>query len=160
MKNFLIVVGIVIVTFICFSACDDGGIIDQSITIEQYKQNVINDFNQKLTKSDDNLRRRVENAHGTVTVKKAYVSTCDVVMRDSSMKVKKNESNVAEVSLVITFCWDGVFHKNGYTKLRLVLDNAGKEWVLRSAKIIDTDAIINMEDPEFWMGVGLLILCA
>ena len=160
MKNFLIVAGIAIAVFLCFSACGDGGVVDRSISIEQYKQNVINDFNQKLTKSDDNLRRRVENAHGTVTVKKAYVSTCDVVMRDSSMKVKKNESNVAQVSLVITFCWDGVFHKNGYTKLRLVLDNAGNEWVLRSARIIETDALINMEDPEFWMGVGLLILCA
>lgn len=59
--------------------------------------------------------------------------------------------NISEHKLVLRFWWDGIIHANGHTDIGFVVDKDGKcvkTWT------DDTDALIDLDDPDFWYGVG------
>lgn len=63
------------------------------------------------------LFRMVEKAHGTVTVKRAVVESCNILTLDGSNNAGIRGSNVASIKLSIGFYWDGILHKDGYTRI-------------------------------------------
>lgn len=160
MKNFLIGLCVSIAIVVCCCSCDDSNSFSvvETKSVEQYRSEIVHTMNSVLKDKDNHLHRRVESAHGTVTVYKAFVSHCEIVMHDTSGRVKKDESNVKQIRMEITFYWNGIIHQGGHTVLRLILDNAGDEWMINTAKIVETDALVNTEDPDFWIGVGSLLL--
>ena len=93
------------------------------------------------------VRKRIEDAHGTVTVSHAYVLKCDVTTTDGSDKAK----NISLVTVTIRFNWDGIIHKGGTTDLEVDLTADGK---CTRSRIVRTDAMVNMEDENFWYNVG------
>ncbi len=123
-------------------------------TVEELQDEVISSVDRELQNPSCAVRRRIESAHATVNVTSACVTGCSIITMDGSNKVGRNQSNIREIQIELTFRWDGVFHKGGQTVLRVDLDGQTNK-VIRS-KIARTDAMVNTEDPNFWYGVGML----
>ena len=107
-----------------------------------------------MSKPDSKLKKRIEDAHLTVTVKSARVVRCDVTTVDGTDRVGKDDSNIDKVSLLIRFTWEGIVDK-GYTDLRLEYDVKNDRLI--KSEIDHTTALVNAEDPSFWYGVGAII---
>jgi hypothetical protein len=116
-------------------------------TVEEVRHKIVNDFNGELASPSCLVRKRIEDAHGTVTVSHAYVLKCDVTTTDGSDKAK----NISLVTVTIRFNWDGIIHKGGITDLEVDLTADGK---CTRSRIVRTDAMVNMEDENFWYDVG------
>lgn len=123
-------------------------------TVDQFKNSFVKKINTELADPQSNLRKYIENAHLTVTVSKAYVKQCNVTTVDGSNLAGRDGVNVDEIDFEIRFFWDGVIQKDGHTDLKIVFDQRANK--VLSAKILDTNALFNTEDPEFWMGFGAL----
>ncbi|MCL2742377.1 MAG: hypothetical protein FWE67_00845 [Planctomycetaceae bacterium] len=130
---------------LCFTACG------RNTTTEAYRQTVIREINGYLQNESDERRRYIEFAHQTVTVTSATVTSCQIETLDGSNNAGYEGKNVSRVTYEITAYWDGVFHKQGHSVLKIVSDvQNGKS----TAKIIKTDAVVNIEDPNFWYEAG------
>lgn len=116
-------------------------------TVEEVRHKIVDTLNEELSSSTCPFRKRIEDAHGTVTVSHAYVLKCDVTTTDGSDKAK----NISLVTVTIRFNWDGIIHKGGTTDLEV--DQTADRKCTRS-RIVRTDAMVNMEDKDFWYGVG------
>ena len=117
------------------------------MTVEEVRHKIVDTFNEQLSSSTCPVRKRIEDAHGTVTVSHAYVLKCDVTTTDGSDKAK----NISLVTVTIRFNWDGILHKGGTTDLEVDLTAEGK---CTRSRIVRTDAMVNMEDEDFWYDVG------
>ena len=131
----------------------------RTIPLAQYEEKCKNEINRELSKPTGELRKalysRVENAHQTVTVKRAYVSKFIATTTDGRDVVFVDNPNISEVTRQITTRWDGIFHKNGHTDLEIVYRIAeDNKMDIVSCEIVDTNATVNTEDPKFWYGVG------
>ena len=118
-----------------------------AMTVEEVRHKIVDTFNEELSSSTCPVRKRIEDAHGTVTVSHAYVLKCDVMTTDGSDKAK----NISLVTVTIRFNWDGIVHKGGTTDLEVDLTADGK---CARSRIVRTDAMVNMEDKDFWYDVG------
>jgi|GEM_PF-6666767 len=123
-------------------------------TVAQFRNYVERDINKELANLNNPVVKRIEAAHGTVTVKKIYVSDVQVKTKDGSDLAGPEGNNVRSFSVAITSIWDGVFHKDGRTVLGILFENVNGELEVTAAKILQTDAMINMEDQNFWYNVG------
>jgi|GEM_PF-1179389 len=130
----------------------DGG--TSEITVAEFREAAEKEFNAALSSSNHDLRRRVENAHKTVTVHSAYVSDLRIITKDGSNNAGIEGNNIRRINLEITTRWDGILHKNGYTVVGIEIENISDKWKVTNAGIIRTDAVINTEDPNFWYEVG------
>ena len=74
-----------------------------------------------LAAGDNEVRRFVEYAHRTVTVKSLEIVKCEVVTIDGDERINADLSDVREVEVVIRAVWDGWFAKNGSTEVRYTL---------------------------------------
>ena len=149
----LIIGGIILAIFLCIYFFSES----EYSTIPELREAFISDVNEALMDPNNEIRKRIESAHKTVTVKKAYISSCTIRTIDGSNNTGKNYSNIAEVDFTVHTAWDGVFHKNGYTDLQIVLDCHNGEVNVKKAGIVDTNAWVNTEDPEFWYAVGVAV---
>ena len=122
-------------------------IIEAEMTVEDVRHKIVDDLNGELASPSCLVRKRIEDAHGTVTVSHAYVLKCDVTTTDGSDKAK----NISLVTVTIRFNWDGIIHKGGTTDLEVDLTADGK---CTRSRIVRTDAMVNMEDENFWYNVG------
>ena len=120
---------------------------EAEMTVEEVRHKIVDTLNEELSSSTCPLRKRIEDAHGTVTVSHAYVLKCDVMTTDGSDKAK----NISRVTVTIRFNWDGIVHKGGTTDLEVDLTADGK---CARSRIVRTDAMVNMEDEDFWYNVG------
>ena len=120
---------------------------EAEMTVEEVRHKIVDTFNEQLSSSTCPVRKRIEDAHGTVTVSHAYVLKCDVTTTDGSDKAK----NISLVTVTIRFNWDGILHKGGTTDLEVDLTAEGK---CTRSRIVRTDAMVNMEDEDFWYDVG------
>ena len=120
------------------------------MTVEEVRHKIVDTFNEQLSSSTCPVRKRIEDAHGTVTVSHAYVLKCDVTTTDGSDKAK----NISLVTVTIRFNWDGILHKGGTTDLEVDLTAEGK---CTRSRIVRTDAMVNMEDEDFWYDFGQVI---
>ena len=123
-------------------------------TVSDYKADAIKEINQELSKPDSKLKKFIEDAHLTVTVKSTSIVRCDVTTVDGSEKAGKNDSNIDRISLLVRFNWVGLID-TGYSDLRLEYDVQNDR--LLKSEIEYTTALINLNDPQFWFGVGELI---
>ena len=123
-------------------------------TVADYRAETMRDVEAELSKPDSKLKKRIEDAHLTVTVKSTSVVRCDVTTVDGSDRVGKDDSNIAKVSLLIRFNWEGIIDR-GYTDLQIVYDVRNDR--LEKSEIDHTTALVNVEDPTFWYGVGTII---
>ena len=120
---------------------------EAEMTVEDVRHKIVDDLNGELASPSCLVRKRIEDAHGTVTVSHAYVLKCDVTTTDGSDKAK----NISLVTVTIRFNWDGIIHKGGTTDLEVDLTADGK---CTRSRIVRTDAMVNMEDATFWYNVG------
>lgn len=120
---------------------------EAEMTVEDVRHKIVDTFNEQLSSSTCPVRKRIEDAHCTVAVSHAYVLKCDVMTTDGSDKAK----NISLVTVTIRFNWDGIVHKGGTTDLEVDLTADGK--CVRS-RIVRTDAMVNVEDSDFWFKVG------
>ena len=126
-----------------------------SYLVSEYKKRLEAEINAELARSNHPLRKRVERAHGGVTVRNVYVSDLEVATKDGSDKVGRGRKNIRRVELKITMVWDGTVPKNGRTEVTMVWVNIDGKLQPTSARITKSDAKINIEDPRFWIKVGL-----
>ena len=127
---------------------------DDYVAVAQYVQKQIEDFSPEVaswaTRRPD-IVKRVEEKHGTVTVKNVEIKHYSVQTVDGGNLVRGDGGNISEHKLVLRFWWDGIIHENGHTDIGFVINREGKcvkTWT------DDTDALIDLEDPNFWYGVG------
>ena len=123
-------------------------------TVSDYRSEVMRDINAELSKPDSKLKKRIEDAHLTVTVKSTSIVRCDVTTKDGSDKAGKDDSNIDKVSMLIRFKWKGIID-TGFTDLLLEYD-VGNDRLLKS-EIDNTTALVNAEDPSFWWDVGATV---
>lgn len=157
-------IGIAVVALFCMVGIigvaalvgDNGSYITKSepeLTVSDYRARFMREVGEELAKSSA-LRKRIEEAHVTVTVGSAEIVRCDVTTVDGSDKAGKDDANIDRVSTLIRFRWTGMIDA-GYTDLRIVYDVRNKR--LEKSEIEYTTALVNVEDPSFWYGVGSLI---
>jgi len=122
--------------------------------VSDYRAEAIRDVEAELSEPDSKLKKRIEDAHLTVTVKSTKVVRCDVTTVDGTDRAGKDDSNIDKVSLLIRFYWEGIVD-TGYTDLRLEYDVKNDRLI--KSEIDYTTALVNAEDPSFWHGVGAII---
>jgi hypothetical protein len=125
-----------------------------SESVESYRARTIADVNRWLASNDNWIRKKIEDAHVTVTAKSARVSSCTVRTVDGSSSAGRKGSNVSDVDLVITVFWDGWFQKDGYTEFRILYDNQNHK--TKEAKYLKSNAMINLDTVD-WFSVGFQI---
>ena len=123
-------------------------------SVEQYKKKATSEINAALQDKTHAIRKRIEQAHMTVTVKTARVTGFDVTTLDGSDKAGKNGSNIKTTTIEITAYWDGLIHKDGFTEFVIEYDVQYDKVV--SAKIGRTNALFNAEEVN-WYEVGTVI---
>lgn len=123
-------------------------------TVSDYRSEVMRDINVELSKPDSKLKKRIEGAHLTVTVKSTSIVWCDVTTIDGSDKAGKDDSNIDKVSMLIRFNWAGNVD-TGFTDLLLEYDVRNDR--LLKSEIDHTTALVNVEDPSFWWNVGATV---
>lgn len=122
-------------------------------TVDDIRRELIADTQRELDNPFSPLRKRIEDAHLTVDVTSAEVKRCDISTLDGSNRAGNDDSNVSIVQLLLRFYWTGILD-SGYTDLKIVHDAVND----RTESAIDyTTATLNLEDPNFWFGVGALI---
>ena len=126
----------------------------RSESVESYRARLIAEVNQELARNDNWIRKKIEDAHVTVTAKSARVTGCSVRTVDGSSSAGRKGSNVADVDLVITVIWDGWIQKNGYTEFEVLYDNQNRK--TKEAKYLRSNAVINLDTVD-WFGVGFQI---
>jgi len=108
----LLALGMILVGFWVYAACNPesagSGEVDVAGGIRKATE-------RHLKISDTRIRRFVERAHRTVTVKKLELVKCRPVMIDGSDELKPDLSNLKQVEIEIRAVWDGWFHKDGET---------------------------------------------
>lgn len=108
---------------------------------------------QKLLNEPQNMFFKfVEEAHVSVTAKSATVKSCSADTIDGSDLAGQNDENISRVYLCVTVKWDGILHKDGYSDVSIVID-AQQDQIIEAA-ITDSNAAVNINDPEFWKGIG------
>ena len=120
------------------------------VTVAEFREAAEQQLNKDLATPGHGLRQYVENAHKTVTVHTAFVSDLKITTKDGSDNAGVQGSNIRRIHLEITFRWDGIIHKNGYTVVGFEIENINGEGKVTSAGIVRSDALVNTEDPEFW----------
>jgi hypothetical protein len=126
----------------------------RSETVDSYRSRLIASFNQNLESPTNAVRKKVEDAHLTVTAKSAKVTSCTVRTVDGSDRVGRKESNVADIDIVITVSWDGVIQKDGYTEVEIIYDGQNKK--VKKYAIVRSNAAFNVEAID-WFSVGVYI---
>ena len=111
----LLVLGAILVSFWLYDGCnsENGGVveIDASGSIRQAAE-------RHLKESDAEIRRFVEHAHRTVTVREKTpleIVAFRTVTSDGSDKVHPDLSNLKHVEIEVRAVWDGWFQKGSET---------------------------------------------
>jgi hypothetical protein len=128
------------------------------VSVKEEEQAVKNVLNESLKNRDLPITREiiafVEDAHVTVTAKRCYVTEVKIETEDGSdyIDTRKEGSDVRGVRVTFVVDWDGFVHEDGHTVLALKYDGYFRE--VSTAKILETDAKVNINDPKFWLKVG------
>jgi hypothetical protein len=111
-------------------------------TIAQLEEAVAEGINQQFrdrTGLAQEIAQAVETAHVSVKVSGGRVLRC---------RLEGTEENLV-ANLLVDVSWDGNIHKGGHTKVYISFD-ADR---VREFEIVETDALVNTQDPDFWRGV-------
>ena len=152
-KTWFFIAGIVLFV-LCLKSCVSS---DADLTVDQYTQKRIEEISSKVSswaKDRPKAVRDVEERHGTVTVKDVQVKFYNVQTIDGGNVVYGGGENISEQKLVLRFWWDGILHTDGHTDIGFLLnkdDKCLKTWT------VETDAIFDREDPDFWYDIGFAL---
>ena len=130
--------------FFMISMCSRHG--QRELTVGEFQAKWKAQWNEVLSDPNNALNKRIQRAHGPVTVKSAHVVRCDFETIDGSNRAGKDGENIRSCNMLLRFEWEGIVDK-GYTDLKVVYDGANDRWY---SGIDYTTAAINFEDPEFW----------
>ena len=83
----------------------------KSETVDDVRREIVASINTELSNQSSPIRKRIEDAHITVTVSNAYVLKCDITTIDGSAKVGTDRANISLVTVIVRFNWDGIFQK-------------------------------------------------
>lgn len=156
-KLFIIwgIVAIIVISGILLLVVNQRGlIIKNKETVEEWCAKARTQLNQELLKEDSEFKKRIEDAHFTITVTKAEVRSLRATTIDGTTD-SQNGNNIRSCTVEIEFTWDGIIQEGGYSILEIIYDIQNNK-VIKS-KITETNAIINIEDPLFWFNVGWTI---
>lgn len=138
-----------------------GGISGE-YTVADFRNDTEQNINRALQQENNMIKQLVETAHVTVTLTEAYVSDVRATTKDGSNLAGRNGSNIKNTKIYITTRWDGFLHKNGKTVVELSYERVRDEWKVMDAKIVETDAWVDITDSKFWykvgVGIGVLLL--
>ena len=157
MKNFFVFAICILTVVLIIHSCSGGG--GSTVSVDEFQRRTREKLNKELMNPSSEFRNavfsRIEKAHVTVTAKSAEITKCNIRTIDGSDSVKNDGENVLSYDYNVRVRWDGVFHKNGSTTLNIIQQRNNKgEYGVQSAQIIQSDAVVNVEDPDFWYGVG------
>ena len=130
------------------------------VTIAEYEQELIKNVKANTApwvRTRPEIVLAIERKHGTVTVDGVDLKTLAVHTYDNTGFIQDDESNVESIEFVIRFWWDGIFHQDGHTDVLFVLVPSGDEMECRQCRVVDTDALVDLDDPAFWAGVGTML---
>ena len=157
-KKLFIICGIIAIIIISailiYTANQREIILMNQETVEDWCAKTRKELNKELSNTDSTLRKRIEDAHLTVTVTMAEIKSLVATTLDGTNN-SDNGENISSCTVIIEFRWDGVFQQGGYTILEMIFDVQNKK-VIKS-NIVDTNAVINFEDPTFWFNAGWII---
>ena len=154
------ILGIVLIGIVVAFFWFGGGSIatPQKITVAEYREKFEKKLNGELQDGGHPLRKLIEQAHVTVDVTQAYVSRIRIFTKDGSDVAEiGGKNNIRRVDIEVSTLWDGVLHKNGKTVLSVTVEDVGGKFQATGHKIIRTDAMVNLEDPKFWVEAGALL---
>jgi len=97
----------------------------------------------------------VEGLHLTVTCKAATLRSLKATTIDGSDNAGFDGDNISEIDMIVTFQWDGVITKDGYTDVEIVLDYQNGR-ILRQ-DVLDSNALINTMNID-WKSLGATLL--
>ena len=158
------VIGIIISS--CKGERDSENSIDEQaqpqhqMTVEEYRRECIQSVKNAIApwvRTRPEIVLAIERKHGTVTVDQIDLKSLYVHTYDNTGFIQNDESNVESVELVIRFWWDGIFHQDGHTDVQFVLVPQGDDCDCRKCCVVETDALIDLDDPAFWAGVGAML---
>lgn len=149
----LFILGLIMISFLKNDPKSENKITINE-TVEQWCAKTRKQLNEELSHSDSNLRKRIEDAHLTVTVTMAEIKSLVATTLDGTDN-SDNGENISSCTIIIEFRWDGFFQQGGYSILEMIYDVHNKK-VIKS-NIIETNAAINFEDPTFWFNAGWII---
>lgn len=164
MKVFLSILAGIVITILLIIVigsvreCGGDGNKVESMSVAQYSKIIEDRLNEELSDPLCIVRSQIKNIHGTVKVTSAHVSDIRVKTKDGSYNAGVEGNNVREVEVKIMTRWDGVFNSGGYTEFRIKYDITGTRPPVVSAGVVRTNAIVNLECPEFWAAVATLLL--
>jgi hypothetical protein len=125
-------------------------------TKDAYARRVTATLNEAMANDPDNVFfKAVERAHVSVTAKSGKVTGCDVQTIDGRNTVGSDGSNLSSVKIQVTVYWDGVLHSNGRTVMEFVYDFPRQRFI--PGEIVETDAFVNITDPNWWGGVASIV---
>ena len=128
------------------------------ITVAEYREKFEKKLNGELQDRSHPLRKLIEQAHVTVDVTQAYVSRIKIFTKDGADVAEiGGKNNIRRVDVEVSTLWDGVLHKNGKTVLSVTVEDVGGKFQATGHRIIRTDAMVNLEDPKFWVEAGALL---
>lgn len=120
-------------------------------TVDEWCAQTTMEMNQELAIPNCPMRKRIEDAHVSVNVLYAKIISLTARTLDGT-KYSDDGRNIAAFKAKIEFTWDGVIQKGGYTILEIEYDVQNDSMI--KSEITQTNAVINLEDPDFWFDVG------
>lgn len=130
------------------------------VTVEAYTRNAILEVKNAIApwvRTRPDIVTAIEKKHGTVTVDRIDLKSLYVHTYDNSGIIEDDESNIESIEFVIRFWWDGIFHQDGHTDVQFILVPQGEDYECRKCCVVETDALIDLDDPAFWAGVGAML---
>ena len=115
----LTVMGILLAGFWLYAVF--GGGMEPAKTALELGGDVRAQIQAELAAEDNAVRKFVEYAHRTVTVKSLELLKCEVTTIDGTDAVNADLSNIRKIEVVILAVWDGWFAKNGRSEVHYSL---------------------------------------
>jgi hypothetical protein len=143
-----IVVGIVLVTLMAALAFSDHG-----ETMESWIQNQRKVYDAELLTSSE-PKKMIENIHPFVTFSSANVKFIRATTVDGTQKSGKDGANISELEVVVTYQWEGLVEKNGFTYVQYVFNMQNRK--LKSTKYLATNAPVNLDNID-WFKLGYML---
>ena len=145
------IVVLVVLFFVCKMGMEGKETLFHRQTVDEWCAKAREELNRELAKPDCPVRRRIENAHLTVDVRYAKIISLTAQTLDGT-NYSNDGKNIASYNAKVEFTWDGVFQKGGYSILEIMYDIQNDK--LLKTDISQTNAMFNIEDPNFWFDVG------
>lgn len=148
------ILGLIGALIICILVATGGPDTQSVQDYELQQRNLINKSLSSTSRDDD--KKMIETIHGpTVTYKDAVVKSVKAVTFDGSNIAEKNGGNVSVLKFVVNYRWTSLTQNMGYTDVLYVFDVQRN--AITTARVLDTNALINLADERWWFDVGYAI---